>query len=72
VSASAPTLVRTFRVGPYTATLTAGPNDDGFVTAVCEWLPHMPKTLTATEEEQYQRGLAAFATELGRLALSAS
>lgn len=72
MSACAPTLVRTFRVGPYTATLTAGPNNDGLVTAVCEWLPHMPKTLTATEKEEYQRGLTAFATELGQLARPAT
>lgn len=72
MSASAPTLVRTFKVGSYTATLTAGPNNDGLVTAVCEWLPHMPKSLTPREKEEYQRGLTAFATELGRLALSAN
>lgn len=68
MSASAPTLIRTFKVGRYTATVTAGPNDGGLVSAVCEWLPHTPKTLTPAEKEDYQRGMAAFATELGRLA----
>ncbi|MDR7331996.1 hypothetical protein ABIC83_001786 [Roseateles asaccharophilus] len=68
MSARAASLTGTWAVGRYTATLTAGPNDDGMVTAVCEWLPHMPRTLTPREKEDYQSGLAAFATELGQMA----
>lgn len=69
MSACAPTLTRTFKVGRrYTATLLAGPNEDGLVTAVCEWLPHLPQGLTPSEKEDYQRGLAAFANDLGQLA----
>lgn len=68
MSASAPTLTRTFQVGRFVATLTAGPNEGGVFMTLCEWAPHQPATLTPTEEDSYRRGLAAFATELGLLA----
>lgn len=69
MSAQAATLVRTFKVGRrYTATLTAGPSQGGVFTCVCDWQPHLPKDLTDAEKEDYRRGMAAIATELGQLA----
>lgn len=68
MSAAAASLVRTFKVGRYTATLTAGPNEGGVFTCVCDWQPHKPNDLTPSEVQEYRRHLASAATELGRLA----
>lgn len=68
MSASAPSLSRTWTVGRYTATLTAGPNETGVVRAVIDWAPHVPTDLTPTQLEQYRRHLASAAADLGRLA----
>ncbi len=70
MSASAATLIRAFKVGRYTATLTAGPNEGGVFTCVCDWQPQMPNDLTPSEVQEYRRQLASAAAELGRLARS--
>lgn len=68
MSATAPSLIRTFKVGRYTAIFTAGPDERGVFTCVCDWQPHIPNDLTPAEQLDYRRHLASAAIELGRLA----
>lgn len=68
MSAQAATLTRTFNVGRYTATVTAGPNDAGLFVCDCNWQPHFPTYLTPAEKGDYRRHMTAIAIELGRLA----
>lgn len=63
-------LVRTWRAGAYTCTLTMRrprPGETG--AAVIEWEPHQPRRLTDAEMRQYRAGrdlaLAALAETLG-------
>lgn len=69
MSARAPSLVRTWSVGRYTATLTVPPLERGVVHAVIEWEPHCPKDLTADEQRAYRYGRDAAFRELGLEAL---
>jgi len=62
--------VRSFRVGPYIATLTIPPAQPGSPrSAVIEWHPHLPASLTPAQLDQYRRGrnmaLREMSAELG-------
>ncbi len=63
MTAETPALVRTFRVGKRTVTITAPQMRAGKVScAVVEWSPSMPTRLSRREMAQYRRGRdAAFA-----------
>lgn len=69
MSASAPTLTKTWQVGRYTATLTVPPLAAGVLHAVIDWAPHVPNDLTPAELETYRRGRNAAFAELGLPAL---
>ncbi len=48
---------RAFRVGEFTCTLTlTTPAAGEPLTLVCEWMPHIPTSLTRGERRQYERG----------------
>lgn len=59
MTAVAPTLVRTWRVGKrYWVTLTVPPPTAGVVSvASCEWSPGMPVRLNQRERRDYLRGM---------------
>ncbi len=63
MTAETPALVRTFRVGKRTVTITAPRMRAGQVScAVVEWSPDTPHRLSRREMKQYQKGRdAAFA-----------
>lgn len=64
MSAELPAVVRTFRVGDYTATLTIPRLRPGAVHAAsCEWEPKVPERLTATEQAEYRKQMAAAMAE---------
>jgi hypothetical protein len=66
VSAEKPALCRTWRVGRYTATLTAPfPRRGQICHATIEWSPRQPKDLTAEEWEAYRAGRDECLRELG-------
>lgn len=67
MSAESPVLIRTWRVGERTATLTV-PNVHSGQTkaALIEWHPNTPAKLTADELAQYRRGRNAALAELTR------
>jgi len=70
MSAFAPALVRSWRVGKRTATLTvsqAGPN--GERSALIEWDGGVPPKLSAAELNEYRRGRDAAFKALGVSAL---
>lgn len=58
MTASAPALVKTWKVGNrYRVTMTVPRLPDGsLATAVCEWEPSMPDSLTEKELRDYERG----------------
>ena len=66
VSASAPALVQSWRVGSRTATLTVSqPDDNGQRVAVVEWAPDQPLRLTKAQFKQYRRSRNAAIQALG-------
>ncbi|MFG6428410.1 hypothetical protein [Roseateles sp. LYH14W] len=66
MSASAAALVRSWRVGNRTATLTVSqPSPDGQRAAVIEWAPTQPQKLTKAQFKQYRRGRDAALLSLG-------
>lgn len=70
MSASAPALVRSWRVGNRTATLTVSqPGASGQRAAVIEWLPDQPRSLSPAELDEYRRGRNAAFKALGLSAL---
>jgi hypothetical protein len=71
MSAEAATLVRSWRVGRYTATLTMPrPMRGQAQSAVIEWSPSVPTELTDAEVKQYRSGRDAAIAELAsRLAI---
>jgi hypothetical protein len=60
MQSEAPSIVRSWRVGPWTVTLTAPRAAvGGVVVAEVEWVPALPdRELTPREFVQYQGGLA--------------
>lgn len=57
MSALVPAMVRTFRVGRYTATLSIpAVQPGGAACAVVEWSPCIPDRLSEKELAQYRRG----------------
>jgi len=61
------TLVRSWRVGIFTCTLTIVPNGrSGSVRGVTAWHPGLPPTLDEVEAEQYRRGRNAAISDLAR------
>lgn len=69
MSAVAASLMRTWQVGRYTATLTVPPVTNGVLHACIEWLPHVPRDLTPSELEAYRLGRDRAFAELGLRAL---
>ena len=70
MSASLPALVRSWRVGSRTATLTVSqPDINGQRSALIEWDGDVPKKLSPAELEQYRRGRDAAFKALGLSAL---
>lgn len=68
MSASAPALVRAFRVGPYEVTLTfPRPIRGQAAMMAAEWSPSTPPRLNRREWRQYRRGRDAAVAELVRL-----
>lgn len=67
MSASAAAIVRTWKVGPWTATLTVpAPRKGELLSAVIEWDPSMPdRALTSAERTQYRAGRDAAIASLG-------
>ena len=65
MSASTPLLVRSFRVGQFTCTLSAARSPTGApACAVAEWSPHLPDRLSQTELAQYRVGRDKAAAEI--------
>jgi hypothetical protein len=66
MTASAPALVKSWNVGKrYRVTLTIPCLSDGtMATAVCEWEPSIPQSLTARELRDYERGRDAAVRQL--------
>jgi len=58
VSAETPLVVHSFRVGPWTVTLSIARPQPGVVShSLCEWAPDLPdRALTADEVRQYREG----------------
>lgn len=69
MSASAPSLSRSWAVGRYTASLDVGPLAGGVVNAVVTWTPHLPNDLTPDEVQAYRRGRDEAFRDLGLAAL---
>lgn len=66
MSASAPALSHTWKVGRFLVTLTVPPLRLGQVAhASVEWAPHLPERLTTKEITAYRTGLAAALNKLG-------
>jgi hypothetical protein len=70
MSATSAALVRQFKVGPYSITLSVPKVAPGGAASACvEWEPHMPKRLSVMELAQYRAGrdaaIAEIANELG-------
>ena len=66
MSASAPALVRSWRVGSRTVTLSVSqPDAAGQRAAVIEWAPTQPLKLTRAQLKQYRRGRDAAIEALG-------
>lgn len=60
MSAEAPSLIRTFKVGRYDCTLTVPAIRPGAACmAVVEWSPCVPERLTSEEAAEYRREMAA-------------
>lgn len=67
MSAEAPVLTHTWRIGQRTCVLTiARPIAGQAVHAVFEWTPDVPKNLSAAEWKQYRAGRDAGLAELSR------
>jgi hypothetical protein len=65
MSAEAAAIVRSFRVGKRTCTITMPKPHQGIATsAACEWSPTVPTRLTKKELRQYRAGRDAAADEL--------
>ncbi len=68
MSASKLFLVRTFRVGRYTCTLSvANPGAGTPAAASVEWTPHLPIRLSNAEVAQYRKGRDKAASEIAAL-----
>ena len=70
MTAYAPTYSASWRVGPYTCTLTVPRLEKGrMLSAVIEWEPCVPPRLSGSELREYRRGrdrvLVALARDLG-------
>lgn len=70
MSAEAPILSRSWKVGPYTATLTVKRPTAGIVSsALVEWSPGVPRDLTESDLAKYREGrhraLLELSTQLG-------
>lgn len=67
MSADSVAFSRSWHVGKYTATLTSpAPVAGQTRSALIEWDPRMPSSLTAAEMQQYKAGRDAAALELAR------
>lgn len=70
MSATAPALTKSWRVGKFTATLSVSqPDPSGHRAALIEWTPHLPANLTKEELTQYRTGRNAAFQALGLSAL---
>lgn len=68
MSAEAAALVRSFRVGRRTVTMTfPTPERGGVCALVIEWSPHPPTRLSRREWEQYRAGRGAAVADLSEL-----
>lgn len=66
MSAEAPALVRSFRVGRRVVTLTVPqPKPESVRGMTTEWFPDRPRHLTPSELRQYRAGRDAVLAELG-------
>jgi hypothetical protein len=67
MSAETPALVRSFRVGRRTVTITIPkPRRGGMVSVAVEWAPNAPTKLSCRERAQYRRGRDSVLVELAR------
>ncbi len=67
MTAESPALVRTFRVGRRTVTLTVPrPVQGGVAIMVMEWAPTVPSGLSRKERRQYRAGRDAAIAELAK------
>ncbi len=67
MSAEAPALVRTFRVGHRICTISLPASEPGSVSyGTVEWEPDLPAGLNRSERRQYRKGRDKAFAELGR------
>jgi len=69
MSAEAPAVVATFKVGTRQVRLTIPRPGSGNCYVAAEWTPDMPRALSASEWKQYRAGRNAAIRQLGMRAL---